>query len=280
MLEKYKSLLASIALGTYLIIMITLHRYPDITIGDMANIFVALGTMTAIAFSFLSISNQRKQWLNDSFIKFEAEQLLNLRKNLDDTQDSIRFFINIYLQVEKKYGNTPAKSNPTIKYQDIVKHFNKLNDLNTFFNSNQHIFRKHGLEKKLECIALIMEPARSIPEKDIEFQFYSQEGTTWIYRPDNNTLCNILSFNHSAHIHFDVDNTKSLEIDTLNQFNRKDQFEELKRLRNLTSESLHQLIFDLNLLTTYSDTELRPEFHGYSKRFFTNKTIPNSVEKP
>lgn len=278
MLEKYKGLLASIALGTYLIIMITLHRYPDITIGDMANIFIALGSTTAIVFSFLSISNQRKQWLNDSFIKYEAEQLLKLRKMLDESQGSIHFFINTYLHVEKKYGATPAKSDPKIKYEDLVIHFNKLNELNTFFNSNQHIFRKHGLEDKLECIPLLMQSARSAPKEDIVYKFDRQENSTWVYRADSRSVSNILSFNQFAHFHFDVDCTKQLDIDALNEFNRKDQLEELKRLRELTSKSLGQLTSELNVLTTYSDSALRPEFHGFHKRYFTNKVIPKKNE--
>lgn len=256
---------------TYLIIMITLHRYPDMSLADLASIFAALTSTAAIAFTVLSASNQKKQWINDSFIKYEAEQLLTFRKMLVEADHSISFFLNTYLRPDKKYGETSPEQAPQIKYSELSDHFNQLVELNDYYNTNQHIFRKHGLERKLECIALLLEAARYVPERNINYQFIGQEGAIWTYRVETEVLEKILSFNSFAHKHFDINPNQPESIDEMNANLKKDRFEELERLRDLTEQSLLSLSFDINKLTTFSDTALPPSFNGYSKRFFTKK---------
>lgn len=271
MLEKNKGLIVSIIVITYLIIMITIHRYPDIPLADLASIFAALTSTVAIAFTVLSASNQKKQWLNDSFIKYEAEQLLIFRKMLIEADHSISFFLNTYLRPDKKYGETPPKQAPQIKYSELSNHFNQLVQLNDYYNMNQHIFRKHGLERKLECIALLLEAARYVPERNINYQFIGQEGVIWTYRVETEVLEKILSFNFFAHNHFDVDPNQPESIDEMNAYLKKDRFEELERLRDLAGQSLLSLSFDINKLTTFSDTALPSSFNSYRKRFFAKK---------
>ncbi|WBA13116.1 hypothetical protein [Salinivibrio kushneri] len=271
MFEKNKGLLVSIVITTYLIIMITLHRYPDMSVGDLASIFAALTSTAAIAFTVISAKNQKKQWLNDSFIKYEAEQLLNFRKMLVEADDSISFFLNTYLQPDNKYGGTPPKQAPQIKYSELSAHFNQLVELNDYYNTNQHIFRKHRLERKLECITLLLESARYAPERDINYQFIGEEDAIWTYRVEDEVLEQILSFNVFAHIHFDINPNQSESIDEMNAYLKKDRFKELERLRGLTGQSLLSLSFDINKLTTFSDTALPSSFNGYRKKFFTKK---------
>ncbi|MEZ8049850.1 MULTISPECIES: hypothetical protein [Vibrio] len=276
MLEKNKGLIVGIVVITYLIIMITLHRYPDMSFADLASIFAMLTSTAAVAFTVLSASNQKKQWLNDSFLKYEAEQLLTFRKMLVEAEQSINFFLNTYLRPDMKYGETSPKQDPQIKYLELSNHFNQLVELNDYYNMNQHIFRKHGLERKLECVALLLESARYVPRRDIKYQFIGQEKAIWTYRVETEVLEKIFNFNFLAHSHFDVSPNKPESIDEMNAYLKKDRFEELERLRDLTGQSLFSLVFDINKLTTFSDNVLSPSFNSNRKRFFAKKNNNDS----
>ncbi|WP_448650361.1 hypothetical protein ACSHWC_20620 [Pseudomonas fluorescens] len=137
------------------------------------NLLVALTAIAAIVFTYASFRRQKNQWLNESFIRREADILLALRDKFAVSSEAVHFFLDEILVVEKKYGYL-AQSAPFIKYVDLAKHFNILLDLNNLYNFHQQIFRKHELERSIECIPLILESVRNIPERDIRYELIFQ----------------------------------------------------------------------------------------------------------
>lgn len=270
MLDKSGKIVLSTIIIFYLIIMITLERYPDTNLSSIVTLLAVVSSIAAIIFTAVSIQNQKAQWLNDSFIKHEAEQLLAFRKMLDESGDAIHFFLSSYLVVHKKYEGDPPKEFPQIKYAELSRHFNTLLNLNGFYNSNQHIFKKYGLDRKVECIGLILESARHVPERDIEYLFHKHQNTIWTYQVEGEILEKILSFNAHAYQHFDV-KPGDPEKKRINAYLKRDRLEELTRLRERTNKSLLSLVFELNQLTTFSNSQFPTSFNDSSKKFFTKK---------
>lgn len=239
-------------------------------ISIIANLFAVLIAVIAILFTVLSLKSQKKQWLNENFIKHEAEVLLDFRKKLGVAEKSIYFFIHDLLNIDKKYGFIPDTP-PLIKYNDIKEHFNMLVDLNNFYNSNQSIFRKHQLEKKMECISLLLQSATNLPSKDINYYLIESKDNYQVYRMEQRVLANILSFNFLAHNLHDIKPNKQETIDEMNKYNELDKITELNRLKNLTSQELASLVFKLDELTIYVDSTSNESLKIRSMRFFQKK---------
>lgn len=84
----------------------------------MANLFVVLTAFIAILFTKKSLETQKEYWLNESFIKHEADILIEFRKKIDEANDAINFFLHNLLSIDKKYAfitDTP----PIIKYDEL-----------------------------------------------------------------------------------------------------------------------------------------------------------------
>ncbi len=262
------------ALTTILIIDLVLIRKDKMSLYELLSIFANLATVLiaiiAIRFTILSLKSQKKQWLNESFIKHESEVLLNFKKKLDVADRSIQFFINDLLSIDKKYGfiiDTP----PVIKYNELKEHFNILVDLNDFYNSNQNIFRKHQLDKKIECISLLLESARYLPCEDINYKLIESKNNHQTYRMEQKILAQVLSFNFPAHYLHDIEPNKQETIDEMNKYNDLDKITELNRLKNLTSQELISLVFKLDELTTYVDLESTESLKIRRMKFFQKK---------
>ena len=221
----------------------------------------------AIIFTKKSLEIQKEHWLNESFIKHEADILIEFRKKTGEANDAINFFLHNLLSIDKKYGfitDTP----PIIKYDELKIHFNTLVDLNNLYNSYQNIFRKHQLEKKIECISLLLESARNIPSRDIKYNLIENKDNHQTYRMEEEILAQILSFNFLAYNLHDIKPNEQETIEEMNKYNNLDKISELNRLKELTSKELTSLVFELDELTTYIYSESLQIRH---MRFFQKK---------
>lgn len=236
----------------------------------IANLFIVLTAFIAIGFTVKSLGNQKEHWLNESFIKHEADILIEFRKKIGEANDAISFFLHSLLSIDKKYGfitDTP----PTIKYDELKKHFNTLVDLNNLYNSYQNIFRKHKLERKIECISILLESARNLPPEDITYTLIESRDNHQTYRMEQKILTQILSFNFFAHNLHDIKPNEQETIEEMNKYNELDKISEFNRLKNLTGREINSLIFRLDQLTTYVDSNDSESLKTRSMRFFQAK---------
>lgn len=202
------------------------------------NLLIAITATAAMVFSYASFRRQKNQWLNESFIRREADILLTLRDKFATSSEAVHFFLNQILLVDQKIGFI-TQNFPIIKHADLAKNFNTLLDLNNLYNHHQQIFRKHELEKSIECIPLLLESVRNVPERDINYELIYQSENFQIYRMKSTILeMVVMSFNWQAHFLHDIEPGSSPSIDHLNFQKDKDQLEELSRLRELTSNKL------------------------------------------
>lgn len=237
----------------------------------VVNLLVALTAIAAIVFTYASFRRQKNQWLNESFIRREADILLALRDKFAVSSEAVHFFLDEILVVEKKYGYL-AQSAPFIKYVDLAKHFNILLDLNNLYNFHQQIFRKHELERSIECIPLILESVRNIPERDIRYELIFQSENFQTYRMEPAILnMVVMSFNWQAHFLHDIEPGSAPSIEQMNFQNDKDQLSELSRLRELTSQKLMSLMYDLDRLTMYLESKSPTALQSRSMRYFQRK---------
>jgi uncharacterized membrane protein len=213
----------------------------------------------------------KKQWLNESFIKHEADILLDFQKKLGEANGAIQFFLHDLLTIEKKYAFIKDEP-PVIKYSDIQYNFNQLVDLNDFYNSYQNIFRKHHLEHHIECIGLILESVNFIPERDLHYDLIFESDKSQTYRLEEQIISMFfLSFNIGAHLLHDVDGSRPETIAEKEAYNQKNKFKELSRLIGLTGEKLTSLTFKLDKLTTYIDSESATALNCKAMSFFQKK---------
>ncbi|MDD1020526.1 hypothetical protein M5G24_16070 [Pseudomonas sp. TNT2022 ID1048] len=237
----------------------------------VVNTIIAITAIGAIAFSYVSSRMQKNQWLNESFIRREADILLELRDKFATSSEAVHFFLNDILDVDKRYGFIVERS-PIIKCVDLARNFNVLLELNNLYNHHQHIFRKHKLEKSMECISLLLESARNIPEVDIKYELIYQSEDHQTYRMEPAILEMVVSsFNWHAHFLHDTKPGFSPTIEQLNIQNDKDQLKELYRLRELTSKKLVTLMYDLDRLTMYLEPKSSNALQSRSMRYFQKK---------
>ncbi|MBD5769613.1 hypothetical protein [Marinomonas colpomeniae] len=136
-----------------------------------------LGAIWTLRGTLFSIKNQKNQWLNDAFIKYEAEVLLEFRNKFPEASNAIRFFKQAAFQ-PKKYGfNLTEDKKPRLKRSEFVKNYNVLCHFNNLYNTNEHIFRKHGLDHEMSAVILIFKTLRNFPARDLEYnQVEKREG--------------------------------------------------------------------------------------------------------
>lgn len=239
----------------------------------VVNLLVVIAAILTIGCTWFSMQMQKKQWLNDSFIKREAEKLIELRDKLDNSIDAVSYFFSFLLNPVREFGFIPDKP-PILVFSDLSKHFDTLVDLNNFYNQNQYIFRKHDLEKQLECIPTILEAARCLPNRDLTYTLISETESSQTYRLENDALETIvLSFNFQAHMLHDVKDGTTPTIDELNAYNQIDKLEELSRLSNLTQQELSSLNFKLDELTLFIDSYPSKSLGSRRMRYFQKKSI-------
>lgn len=237
----------------------------------IANLLIVVIAIIAIFFTTQSLKIQKKHWLNESFIKHEADILIEFRKKIGEADGAINFFLNNLFSIEKKYGFV-TDNPPIIKYDELKKNFNSLVDLNDLYNSYQNIFRKHQLEQKIECISLLLESARNIPPRDITYCLIENTNNSQTYRMEQEILVQVISsFNFLAHHLHDIKSNYQETIEEMNKYNNLDKINEFNRLKKLTGQELTSLIFKLDELTTYVDSTYSESLKSRSMRFFQKK---------
>lgn len=268
-----------------------LSKFEKISI--IINIFVFFTSVVAVIFAVKTFRRQREHWLNESFIRHEAEVLIRFREELQKAFGAINFFFQEILEIDRKFAFNPLQmpvvSNPPlISYEKIANEFNNLVDLNSLYNSYQHLCKKHRLSQGMECISILLECVRNIPEKNIEFyklsesetlilnadnKILSSKDTLVVYRMDpkvaNSIIC---AFNFFAYSIFLKDCQSAFSLDALNEQHQKDQMVEFEKFKTMVKNSIYKMISDLDKVTTYWDGSNNIDLiMNKSMRFFQKK---------
>lgn len=228
------------------------------TVGIACSLVIAV---ISIVFTYVSLKNQKNQWLNDAFIKNEADVLLEFRIAYGESEEAISFFLHTLLE-PLKIGY-PSEESPTIKREIIVKNFNKINELNNLYNKNQYIFRKYDLEVSISCLTCILDVVRMLPENDLEFDLAKQDGSVkTYYLKEWNKV--IQTFSYSAYFLFN----QVTDVNALKEMQNKNMTEEFQRLKERVSSELNSLRFKLDQLTLYYDGKNKSNLNVRQSKYY------------
>lgn len=159
------------------------------TVGALAPAIVGLLSLVVACISILftraSINQQKcqlewqkQQWLNDIFIKKEAEVLLKAKELFPEAEDAIIFFSMEYLfNTNFKYPMSfKPISGSGMSWDCIVRWHNAIKELYNLFVINENIFVKHKLDKNLDYLRLFLYLLRVFPKNAFtEFTIISKK---------------------------------------------------------------------------------------------------------
>ncbi len=226
-------------------------------------IFSILLSFIALIFTYISVKNQNKnfkkefelsknQWLYASYIKREAEVLLEFRDTYNEVQRSINWYLHVFFN-PLRYGNfTPTEEQRSIKPELLEYHFLQLAKLNTLYNKNQLIFRKYNIETAMRYINLIMDTCLSLGEKDLKSQFIKKDSSGEEYHLlGYGKIISIFTIGMASLLE-NPDLSKKEGIEKMTEINNNipSKFEEYK---NIVEKELISILFKLDELTVFFD---------------------------
>ncbi len=131
----------------------------ELTISIIAAAIAAGAAVAAIYSAYyakVSMKQQREQWINQEFIKREADVLLEFRQALLDSVESMNWVRQTILR-DQPFVHFMLTTNSKERTQVVAKHFCKLNRLKELYNSHILIFRKHRLNEKMPHVFAILD---------------------------------------------------------------------------------------------------------------------------
>ena len=257
-IRLFLAILIGVCLGVFITSVIIsilldwqLSGYEKLSI--ISNIAIVVVALATIGFTVMSIKTQKKQWLNDAFIKYEAHILLEFRKSLGKAQLSVGYIQRNLLEI-KKYGYIPLDA-PVLERKELIKNYNTILDLHNMYDANQHIFRKHNLQNEISCFSLFLSVVQNLPEQDLSYSKLdiTDPKISCAYCVEGGGRIKSM-FIHAAHFLFDRTENEEFDIEKENAFLKKDQDDELTRLLDLSQSQINSLTFKLDELTLHLDS--------------------------
>ena len=111
---------------------------------------------------FTQLTEQKRQWQYGPYIQEEAEIILEFRNLLYQAEEAMFWFSDIlkpYKVMMKMFPEQDVSLKDTsliVKFEDYCKHFDTINELNCFYNKNQMILKKNGIEEEFIYITAIL----------------------------------------------------------------------------------------------------------------------------
>lgn len=105
---------------------------------------------------------QKKQWLNDSYIRNEADVILAFRNMVYESESAFFWFSSLlmpYKTMEKMFPEQDVKlkgNGLIVDFNDYCKNYDILNKLNNYYNHHQMILKKNGIEEEFIYITAIL----------------------------------------------------------------------------------------------------------------------------
>lgn len=110
----------------------------------------------------IQLNQQKKQWLNEAYIKHEAEIILEFRELLYKSEKAFFWFADIlkpYKIMTKMFPSQDVylkKEQLFVKFSDYCKNYDIINNLNNFYNNNQMLLKKNGIEEEFIYVIAIL----------------------------------------------------------------------------------------------------------------------------
>ena len=233
-----------------------------------SSLFAAITTAIVVCYTIKSFSQQRKQWLNEEYIKREAITLLAFKDLLKEAENGIYWFCN--LSKEISYKSIPKVNIPAFDNSKVIKYYEILNKLNNFYNDNQIIFRKHNFNKSMLYFVEIVASLNWYLRRnlgDAKYIIVRQDvhgvtvGLTH-YGPILNT------FLTGVHL---IENPMKHEDDfikTMSLITEDNADEYAIKYQEIARAKYSELKMDIELLTTYISNGDKDRLKGYQMKFF------------
>lgn len=208
----------------------------------------------SIIYTKKSIIQQQEQWIKNEFIKREAQILINFREKFYDSQDSIFWFLNTFMQPYRCCNFIPSQEDLTIKIETFNHHYNKLKELNDLYNKNQLIYRKHNIDKQMIYITVLLKSITFMNGDDI-YAIFSQktENNIEYIRPESIKFAN----NFITGLDFELAPKNKDIIKNLQRITQKEDNEtRLKKYTEKANSDFINLMFKLDEITTYYNGDM------------------------
>jgi len=195
------------------------------------------------------LTSQREQWLNDAYIKQEAEVMLKFRNLILNNQNSFFWFTNLLqplLVCNKMFPEQNVyldEENLVIKLKDYCYNYDKFNEIQKFYNDNQIFINKNGIKDEMNYIIAVLETFSFLDScEDFRYKFVSEDNNCVKYKLDK---IEKLAASFVVRIRF-LDNCKS-------EISPKYTQEELKLYADSIMTVYFQLKQKLNEIVTFYD---------------------------
>lgn len=246
---------------SFLLILLCIIGYKHIPsdkcwidfVSAIAPAIIGIGSSITAIYSIIytkkSITQQQEQWIKNEFIKREAQILINFREKFYDSQDSIFWFLNTFMQPYRCCNFIPSEEELTIKIETFNNHYNKLKELNDLYNENQLIYRKHNIDKQMVYITTLLKSITFMNGEDMCAIFSQKtENNIEYIRPESIKFAS--SFVTGLDFEFAPKNKDIIK--NLQKITQKDDIEtRLKKYIEKANSDFINLMFKLDEITTY-----------------------------
>lgn len=239
--------------------------YETLSIFTQCLLFGA-GFWTVLA-TIKSSNNQKKQWLNDSFIKHEAKLLIEFKDKTNILYDIISFIGQFYRPKKYAFSSIQKAAKEERKEKGIgfqktkfIKNYNLLCEINDFYNKNQSIFKKHDLVEGMSALVLILKSLQHIDINDLEYELINEQDELLIFkfkrwRNINGDFCLSAKIEIDG-FDFENINNNNLDYEGKNTQEIDEYIEELsEKYVNEISNRIYSMISKVDNKTTYYESE-------------------------
>lgn len=193
---------------------------------------------------------QKEQWLNDAYIKNEAEKIIQFRNMVYQAEKSFFWFSDIlrpYKTMAKMFPEQDVKLKEDaliVKFDEYCLNYDKLNELNIFYNNNQMILKKNGIDDEFIYITAILSSFMNLNEiKDFHYSLYSEDEKCVRYKLD---IINRIGGSFLS----------SIELQKNQSFNIGEPETKLQEYADKILSTYYELKHKLDKLITFYDGEL------------------------
>lgn len=251
---------------SFLLILLCIIGYKHIPsnkcwidfVSAIAPAIIGIGSTITAIYSIIytkkSITQQQEQWIKNEFIKREAQILINFREKFYDSQDSIFWFLNTFMQPYRCCNFIPSQEELTIKIEIFNNHYIKLKELNDLYNENQLIYRKHNIDKQMVYITTLLKSITFMNGEDMCAIFSQKtENNIEYIRPESIKFAS--SFVTGLDFEFAPKNKDIIK--NLQKITQKDDIEtRLKKYIEKANSDFINLMFKLDEITTYYNGDM------------------------
>ena len=263
---------------------IDVNLYETLTIIIQTLLF-SVGFWTLRA-ALIASKTQHKQWLNDSFIKHEANLLLEFKDKTNNLYEVINFIKQFYMPIQFAFSPIQLEAKKARKEKGadfdklkFVDNFNYLCELNDFYNKNQGVLKKHNLDEGMSALVFFLKVLEHVDIKYLNYELVFESNELLVFKFERWPTI-IDGFCFSAKIEIDGFDFKNIENNTLDysemDLDQRTKYHEeiAKKYLNDLTNKIYKLVNEISNKTTYFDDKSESQrTSGRQFRYFRKITI-------